>query len=127
MKENGALAIGAVQKLKKEYCVEIRLQRTAFLIPHTTCAINAWKILRGLWKMTVNMGDNVYEMNIAQFAILLSTASKYMPFGIYAVKKDGVAIMLNKKYKSKNELDKDIAKFRNKGFKVYYNEHGRSN
>lgn len=32
MKENGALAIGAVQKLKKEYCVEIRLQRTAFLI-----------------------------------------------------------------------------------------------
>lgn len=77
--------------------------------------------------MTVNMGDNVYEMNIAQFAILLSTASKYMPFGIYAVKKDGVAIMLNKKYESKNELDKDIAKFRDKGFEVYYNEHGRSN
>ena len=51
MKENGALAIDVVQKLKKEYCVEIRLQRTAFLIPHTTCAINAWKILRGLWAM----------------------------------------------------------------------------
>lgn len=48
MKENGALATGAVRKLKKEYCVEIRLQRTAFLIPHTTCVINAWKILRGL-------------------------------------------------------------------------------
>lgn len=29
--------------------------------------------------MKVNMGDNVYEMNIAQFAILLSTASKYIP------------------------------------------------
>ena len=77
--------------------------------------------------MTVNMGDNVYEMNIAQFAILLSTASKYMPFGIYAIKKDGVAIMLNKKYENKNELDEDIAKFKDKGFKVYYNEHGRSN
>jgi len=35
-------------EIKKEYCVKIRLQRTAFLIPHTTCAINAWKILRGL-------------------------------------------------------------------------------
>ena len=81
----------------------------------------------GGMKMTVNMGGNVYEMNIAQFAILLSTASKYMPFGIYAIKKDGVAIMLNKKHENKNELDKDIAKFRDKGFKAYYNEHGRSN
>lgn len=54
MKENGAFAIGAVQKLKKEYCVEIRLQRTAFLIPHTTCAINAWKNLKDLWKMKNN-------------------------------------------------------------------------
>ena len=53
MKENGALAIGVVQKLKKEYCVEIRLQRTAFLIPHTTCAINAWKNLRSLWTMSM--------------------------------------------------------------------------
>ena len=40
------------------------------------------------------MGDNVYEMNIAQFAILLATASKYVPFGIYAVKKDGINIVL---------------------------------
>lgn len=71
--------------------------------------------------MTVNMGNNIYKMNIAQFAILTTTASKYMPFGIYAVKKDGIAIMLNKKYKSKSELDEDIAKFKDKGFKVYYN------
>ena len=35
-------------EIKKEYCVEIRLQRTAFLIPHTTCVINVWKILRSL-------------------------------------------------------------------------------
>ena len=90
-------------------------------------ALSAGEILRGLWKMTVNMGNNIYEMNIAQFAILLATASKYTPFGIYAVKKDGIAIMLNNKYESKSELDKDIAKFRDKGFKVYYNEHGRSN
>lgn len=48
MKENGALVIGVVPKLKKEYCAEIRLQETAFLIPHTTCVINAWKILRSL-------------------------------------------------------------------------------
>jgi hypothetical protein len=54
VKENGALVTGAVWKLKKEYCVEIRLQRTAFLIPHTTCAINAWKNLKDLWKMKNN-------------------------------------------------------------------------
>ena len=30
MKENGALAIGAVWKLKKEYCAEIRLQGMVF-------------------------------------------------------------------------------------------------
>lgn len=78
-------------------------------------------------KMTVNMGGNIYEMNIAQFAILAATASKHMPFGIYAVKKDGIAIMLNNKYESKSELEKDIAKFKDKGFEVYYNEHGRCN
>ena len=54
MKENVALATGVVQKLKKEYCVEIQLQRMAFLIPHTTCAINAWKNLKDLWKMKNN-------------------------------------------------------------------------
>lgn len=48
MKENGVLAIDAAQKLKKEYFAEIRLQETAFLIPHTTCVINAWKILMSL-------------------------------------------------------------------------------
>lgn len=35
-------------EIKKEYCAEIRLQETAFLILHTTCVINAWKILRSL-------------------------------------------------------------------------------
>lgn len=48
MKENGTLAIGAVQKLKKEYCAEIPLQRMVFLMSHTTCALTVWKILRGL-------------------------------------------------------------------------------
>lgn len=71
--------------------------------------------------MTVNMGGKIYQMNMAQFAILVTAASKYMPFGIYAVKKDGVAIMLNNKYESKSELDEDIAKFKDKGFEVYYN------
>lgn len=54
MKENGALAIDVVQKLKKGYYVEIRLQRTAFLIPHMICVINAWKNLKDLWKMKNN-------------------------------------------------------------------------
>lgn len=48
IKKNGALAIGALQKLKKEYCAEIPLQRMVFSMSHTTCALNVWKILRGL-------------------------------------------------------------------------------
>ena len=70
--------------------------------------------------MKVNMGDNVYEMNIAQFAILLATASKYMPFGIYAIKKDGVAIMLNKKYEDDMSLKKAVEEYKKKGFRVYW-------
>lgn len=71
MKENGALAIGAVQKLKKEYCAEIRLQETAFLILHTTCAINAWKILRGLYGMNnvLIIITNILAATIAIMAI----------------------------------------------------------
>ena len=38
-------------EIKKEYCAEIRLQRMEFLISHTTCAVNAWKILGDLLKM----------------------------------------------------------------------------
>lgn len=29
--------------------------------------------------------------------------------------------MLNNKYENKNELDEDIAKFKDKGFEAYYN------
>ena len=118
---------GAVWKLKKEYCVEIRLQRTAFLIPHTTCAINAWKILKGLWRMKLTVGNSVYEMNDKQFNGVLKIASKAIPFGIYAVSKKGVAILLKETYSTNEELKKAVSDYAMKGFKVYYNEHGRRN
>ena len=72
--------------------------------------------------MRVNMGAKIYEMSNKQAKAILETTKKLANCNIYGVEKDNVLIMLNEKYESKNELDKDIAKFRNKGFKVYYNE-----
>lgn len=71
--------------------------------------------------MTVNMGTKTYEMSRKQAKAILGTAKKLANCNIYGIEKGNVVIMLNEKYESKNELDKDIAKFRDKGFKVYYN------
>lgn len=37
MKKNGALATGVAQKLKKEYCAEIRLQRMVLNVTYDLC------------------------------------------------------------------------------------------
>ena len=51
--------------------------------------------------MTVNIGKSIYEgLSIVQFNELLKIASDAVPFGIYAIERKGVAIMLRKRYKS---------------------------
>ena len=47
-KEKQTDQIRPAEKIKKEYCAEIPLQRMVFLMSHTTCALTVWKILRGL-------------------------------------------------------------------------------
>ena len=71
--------------------------------------------------MIVNMGDNTYKMSRDQFKILLETAKKHMPFGVYAIEKRKVAVMLNERPKDKEELQKQVEEYKSKGFKVYYN------
>ena len=52
--------------------------------------------------MTVNIGKSIYEgISIVQFNELLKIASDIVPFGIYAIERKGVAIMLRKRYKSR--------------------------
>lgn len=77
--------------------------------------------------MRVNVGDNLYEMGNEQFEGVLKIASKEIPFGIYAVSRKGVAILLKETYSTHEELKKAVSSYAMKGFKVYYNEHGRSN
>lgn len=77
--------------------------------------------------MRVNVGDNLYEMENEQFEGVLKIASKEIPFGIYAVSRKGVAILLKETYSTHEELKKAVSSYAMKGFKVYYNEHGRSN
>lgn len=71
--------------------------------------------------MIVNMGNNTYKMSINQFKTLLETAKKHMTFGVYAIEKKKVAIMLNERPKDKEELQKQVEEYKSKGFKVYYN------
>lgn len=71
--------------------------------------------------MIVNMGDNTYKMSRDQFKILLETAKKCMPFGVYAIEKKKVAIMLNERPKDKDDLQKQVEEYKSKGFKVHYN------
>lgn len=89
---------------------------------HTTCVVNAWKILKGLWKMIVNINNSTYEMNSKQYKVVLDTASNAVTYGIYAVEKNKVAIMLREEYKSKEELKQAVGNYTAKGFTVYWNE-----
>lgn len=71
--------------------------------------------------MIVNMGENTYKMSRNQFNILLETAKKHMTFGVYAIEKKKVAIMLNERPKDKDDLQKQVEEYKSKGFKVHYN------
>lgn len=77
--------------------------------------------------MKVNVGESLYEMGNEQFKGVLKIASKAIPFGIYAVSKKGMAILLKETYSNHEDLKKAVSDYAMKGFKVYYNEHGRSN
>ena len=72
--------------------------------------------------LKVNVGDSLYEMGNEQFKGVLKIASKAIPFGIYAISKKGIAILLKETYSTHEELKKAVSGYAMKGFKVYYNE-----
>ena len=71
--------------------------------------------------MKVIIGQSVYEMTAQQLTGVLKVASKQVPFGIYAVKKGRICELHNDKFDSEEELLENVAKYAEKGFKVYYN------
>ena len=60
-------------------------------------------------------------MTAQQLNGVLKVASKQVQFGIYAVKKGRICELHKDKFDSKEELLENVAKYAEKGFKVYYN------
>ena len=74
--------------------------------------------------MKVIIGKSVYEMNRKQLRGVLKAASSLIPFGIYAVQKDNVCELRKDEFENAEELEKAVGAYKEKGFKVYYNEQG---
>ena len=74
--------------------------------------------------MKVIIGKAVYEMNRKQLRGVLEAASSLIPFGIYAVQKGDVCELRKDKFDNAEELKKAVVAYKEKGFKVYYNEQG---
>lgn len=72
--------------------------------------------------MKVIINSSVYEMGKKQAEGVLEFASKQIPFGIYAVEKDGIIELRKDRCRSKAKLKVLIQEFKSKGFKVYANE-----
>ena len=74
--------------------------------------------------MKVLINNELYEMNIKQLLGVLKAASSLIPFGIYAVQKDDVRELRKDKFDNADGLKKAVLAYKEKGFKVYYNEQG---
>lgn len=61
-------------------------------------------------------------MKRKQAESVLKVASEQIPFGIYAVEKDGIIELRKDKCQSKTQLKRMRREFKEKGFKVYFNE-----
>lgn len=71
--------------------------------------------------MRVRVMERVYEMSRRQFLGLLAAAGEQVPFGVYAVEKDGYAELMNQRCISKRQLKQARRDWRAKGYRVYVN------
>lgn len=63
----------------------------------------------------------MYSMSRKEYQELLKVASEQVPFGIYAVEKNGYAELRCDHCKSSTKLKELTRQFRQQGFKVYKN------
>jgi len=75
--------------------------------------------------MVVEIDGSVYEMNKQMYECTKQMISKYLPYGIYCIEKDGIAIFLNKKSPNDKILYGQIAQYKKEGYTVYYNARGK--
>ena len=74
--------------------------------------------------MNVIIEETLYRMNRKQLRGVLEAASSLIQFGIYAVQKDNVCELRKDEFENAEELKKAVGAYKEKGFKVYYNEQG---
>ena len=72
--------------------------------------------------MIVRVKKRSYRMSKKEYQGLLKVASENVPFGIYAIEKDGQAELMNIQCKSMSELKRYKRTYKEKGFKVYENK-----
>lgn len=81
--------------------------------------LQRWNMWRETLRVIIN--NHLYDMTRKQSDGVLKVASEQIPFGIYAVEKDGIIELRKDKCKSKVKLRELIQQFKSKGFKVYSN------
>ena len=74
--------------------------------------------------MNVIIEETLYGMNRKQLRGVLKAASSLIPFGIYAVQKADVCELRKDEFDNAEGLKKAVVAYKEKGFKVYYNEQG---
>lgn len=71
--------------------------------------------------MKLILKGTIYELTRKEVDGILGVFKKIFPKGIYAVEKDDVVEMKNQPYKYTKNLNKAVAEYVKRGFKVYYN------
>lgn len=71
--------------------------------------------------MKIIVNNSIYEMGRKQADAILKIASEQIPFGIYAVEKDGIVELRKDKFQNEKELNRLVVDFQKKGFIVYFN------
>lgn len=71
--------------------------------------------------MTVQIGKRSWKMNRKRFESLLRLGSEQVPFGVYAIEKNGYAEMRHDHCKSRSELKQLRREYRARGYQVYAN------
>ena len=63
-------------------------------------------------------------MSRKEFLGLLQVARENVPFGIYAIEKNGYAELMNVHVMSRTKLKEHVRVYRSQGYKVYTNDKG---
>lgn len=71
--------------------------------------------------MMVKIGEKIWEVSRKRYESILAVGKEQVPFGVYAIEKDGQAEIRHDHCKSTTQLKTLTRQFKSQGFKVYAN------